>query len=302
MKLISDIIGDLVDQQTSLVSALTKTKVLATRIGNQNLLEWVNFELKGYPNTSSLPEYRKLSGTIIGDFMNRVRHVTNYPIPLPEFGGDVDDTLREMPFLEGASTLELFEKNENPSLVFRFPDSVKHSLESILRNANGPYFQLLNIGVTLPIHAANQVLSAARDRLLDFILELEKQFGMETDLSELKKNNTKINYIMNNTITNNGDGNVVNTGENAMVNANITITKGNKDQLARTLRDNGVETEDVAELLTVIDTEQPEGSSFGAKVNGWMKKMLAKSIDGTWQISVGAAGNLLAEALKAYYS
>lgn len=301
MKLISDIIGDLVDQQTSLASALTKTKVLATRIGNQNLLEWVNFELKGYPNTRSLPEYRKLSGTIIGDFMNRGRHVTNYPIPLPEFGGDVDDTLREMPFLEGASTLELFENNENPSLVFRFPDSVKHSLESILRNANGPYFQLLNIGVTLPIHAANQVLSAARDRLLDFMLELEKQFGMETDLSELKKNNTKINYIMNNTITNNGDGNVVNTGENATVNANITITKGNKDQLARTLRDHGVETEDVAELLTVIDTEQPEGSSFGAKVNGWMKKMLAKSIDGTWQISVGAAGNLLAEALKAYY-
>ncbi|TCC87242.1 hypothetical protein EZ428_21285 [Pedobacter frigiditerrae] len=301
MKLISDIINDLVDDQLPITVALNKTKILATRIGNRNLLNWVNYELKGYPNRESLPEYRITNGTIIGDFVNGRHQVTNYPIPLPEFGDGMDDQLREFRFLESAATLELFSKNENPSLVFRFPEQLKNSLEDILRNTNGPYFQLLNIGVTIPIHIAAQALSATKDKLLEFMLGIEKEFGVETEISELKSNNAKINYIMNNTITNNGDGNVVNAGANSSISAIINITKGNKEQLVQTLKDSGVENDDVAELLTIIDSEQPVNNGFGIKVNEWMKKMLSKSLDGTWQVGIGAAGTLLAEALKAYY-
>lgn len=301
MQLISEIILDLVDKDVPFSVALAKTKVLATRISNQKLLDWVNSELKGYPNQDSLPEYRRVQGTIIGDFINGRNHVTNYPIPLPEFGNGMDEKLREMPFLDGASTLELLGKNENPSLVFRFSDSLKSSLEDILRNRNGPYFQLLHIGITVPLNSVTQVLSAAKDKLLDFLLALEAEFGIETDLSQLKRSNPKINYIMNNTITNNGDGNVINTGANATLNVKINVKKGDKQQLADTLKANGVDTQDVVELLAVIDTEQPDRNSFGLQVNQWIQKMLGKSLEGTWQIGIGAAGTLLAEALKAYY-
>lgn len=301
MKLISDVINDLVDDQLSLSVALNKTKILATRISNQNLLDWVNYELKGYPNRGALPSYRKTQGTIIGDFINGRQHVTNYPIPLPEFGDDIDEGLRDFCFFENAATLELFAKNENPSLVFRFTDGIKNSLEDILRNTNGPYFQLLNIGVTVPIHAANQVLSAVKDRLLEFMLELEKEFGLETEIEDLKRNNSKVNYIMATTINTTGDGNLINTGENAQINASINIVKGSKDQLEQTLKDNAVEQGDISELLTIIDTEQPSPAGFGSKVNSWFQKMIAKSLDGSWQVGVGAAGTLLAEAIKKYY-
>ena len=136
---------------------------------------------------------------------------------------------------------------------------------------------------------------------MEFMLEMEKEFGLETELMVLQRNNAKINYIMNNTITNNGDGNVVNTGEGSTVNAVINISKGNKEQLTKTLKDSGLNNQDIAELLTVIDTEEPEGNNFGVRVNGWIKKMLEKSLDGTWQTGIGAAGTLLADALKGYY-
>ena len=42
MELVSQIINDLVDDQKSLNSALLKTKVLASRIQNVELLYWVN--------------------------------------------------------------------------------------------------------------------------------------------------------------------------------------------------------------------------------------------------------------------
>jgi hypothetical protein len=281
--------------------ALNKTKILATRIGNSNLLNWVNYELKGYPNNESLPEYRKTQGTILGDFINGRNQVSNYPIPLPDFGDATDSQLRQFSLFDSAATLELFMKNENPSLVFRFPENIKNSLEDMLRSTNGPYFQLLNIGVTVPIHFAAQALSAAKDKLLEFMLELEKEFGMETEIEDLKRNNSKVNYIMATTINNTGDGNLINTGNESHISATINITKGSKEQLEQTLKNNSVDQADISELLTVIDTEEATPTGFGTKVNLWFQKMLAKSLDGSWQVGVGAAGTLLAEAIKKYY-
>ena len=148
MKLIGDIINDLVDDQLSISVALNKTKILATRIGNQNLLEWVNRELKGYPHREALPAYRKANGTIIGDFLNGTHKVSNFPISLPEVGDGLDEKLREVCFLESAITLELFAKNDNPSLLYQFSEPVRRTIENYLKKANGPHFHLLNIGAT----------------------------------------------------------------------------------------------------------------------------------------------------------
>ncbi|MBK7490043.1 MAG: hypothetical protein IPI74_09620 [Bacteroidales bacterium] len=59
MKLINDIINELIDTEKSIVSPLLKTKVLASRLGNDVLLTWVSNELKGYENKDELPDYRK---------------------------------------------------------------------------------------------------------------------------------------------------------------------------------------------------------------------------------------------------
>jgi hypothetical protein len=40
---------------------------------------------------------------------------------------------------------------------------------------------------------------------------------------------------------------------------------------------------------------------FGPRVREWIKKMISKAVDASWQIELGVAGNLLTDALKAYY-
>ena len=301
MKLISDIINDLVADGTSAVIPLQKTKILASRIGNKELLNWVNLELGGYPNKESLPSYRKAVGTILGDFINGYNKVTNYPLPLPSFGDDLDEEMRTFLIMNGVATLEQFNASGETSLMFRFPDGVKQSIQSIMQNSNGPYFQLLHVGVSVPIHVASQVVTAVKNKLLDFMLELESQFGMETNIEDLKKQPTKINYIMETTIHNTGDGNVINTGEQAQITANIKITKGDKKQLQDMLTQNGVESDDINSLLQIVDVETPSDMKFGQEVNLWIQRMMAKALDGTWKVGIGAAGALLAEALKKYY-
>ncbi|MCS3096120.1 hypothetical protein NXX73_06195 [Bacteroides fragilis] len=65
------------------------------------------------------------------------------------------------------------------------------------------------------------------------------------------------------------------------------------------LKKNGVQDSDIQELQEIL-IEEPEliDNKFGSKVNAWLKNMLNKAVDGSWQISIGAAGTLLAEALE----
>ena len=52
-----------------------------------------------------------------------------------------------------------------------------------------------------------------------------------------------------------------------------------------------------------MDTKAPElqEKKFGKNVRNWMSRMLTKATNAAWNINLGIAGNLLTEALKAYY-
>jgi AbiTii len=267
MKLIADIMNDLVNDQISLTVPLNKTKILASRIGNKPLYDWVDLELKGYPSFDSVPDYRKAQGTVKADLMKGSYQLSNYPLQF-DFGEDLDKLMKEFKTVDSIATIEGFllapDSEKKGSLVLRYPDNLMASLENMLQSTNGPYLKLFNVGISVPLQFANGLLAAVKNKLLDFMIAIEEEFGLESEISDLKNNNSKISYIMNNTITNNGDGNVVNTGANASVTANIQITKGNKEQLARTLQENGVKSSDIAELLTIIDTESPQENGYGS--------------------------------------
>ena len=69
MSLLGDIINELVDSNESLSSPLLKTKVLATRLKNEELLSWVNHEVMGYSDEVELPRYRKYTADIKGTYI-----------------------------------------------------------------------------------------------------------------------------------------------------------------------------------------------------------------------------------------
>ena len=108
---------------------------------------------------------------------------------------------------------------------------------------------------------------------------------------------------MNQTIITTGDGNILNTGNSVKIEASISIKKGDKASLKKMLIEQSVVEKDANELIQIIDSEKPDKTSgkFGSKVNSWVQKMVGKALDGSWQIGVGAAGDLLAGAIQSYY-
>ncbi|CAM1364017.1 AbiTii domain-containing protein [Tenacibaculum xiamenense] len=306
MKLISQIINELIESEKSINGALLKTKVLASRIQNKELLDWVNRELNGYSSTKDLPEYRKnITSYLKGNYVNGNVKYTNQPIPTIGLDEIFQKKLQSTEFQDSITALEnLINKNDSSTLASPLRAEIVGMIEENWIEMGNPYLQLMNVSKIISKSAIVEVVSKVRNKLLDFMLKVDEEFGGFTEIKDLKEKQKEISTIMNQTIINtSGDGNVVNTGDKNKVNAKIIIEKGNKDALAKRLQENGVSEQDTAELIKIIDTEEPnsENKTFGKKVNDWTKKMIGKAVDGSWNIGLGAAGSLLAEAIGKYY-
>lgn len=305
MKLINDIINELLDTDKTVTSPLLKTKVLASRIQNEALLSWVTNELKGYDNLEDLPKYRRYTGSVVGTCINNNKQYNDLPVPTSGLQTEVEEMVRSMNFGQGIAGLEtLIEDNKAGALEHIFSAELKELIQQNWRKMGNPFLQLISCKKTIPANTVVEIISNVRNNLLDFMLKIDSEFGNITQIEELKSKEKEISTIMHQTIINNsGDGNVVNTGDKAKINATININKGNKEDLAKHLQEKGLSKDDTEELIEIIDSEEPNrlNGTFGQKVNSWTQKMLGKALDGSWNIGIGAAGNLIADAIKTYY-
>ncbi|WP_018616604.1 hypothetical protein [Segetibacter koreensis] len=307
MKLISDIVNELVDVYKPLTSPLLKTKVLATRVKNDELLNWVNHELNGYESRSLVPGYRTCSGDVIANFIVGNRKFTNMALPTSSLPKDVEEAFISMNFTENVEALEALReqiksgKSAKVETAFS-AENIAYLQFNLNRNGN-PNLQILSAKKWTASNIIIEILAIIRSKLLDFMLKFEEEFGHISEIKELQNENKTITSIMNHTIINTGDANVVNTGDKATVKAAINIIKGSQEDLKRVLKNCGVKEVDINELLEVIDTEipNPEKGTFGYMVNLWIGKMINKALDGSWEVAIGAAGSLLADAIQSYY-
>ncbi len=82
MNLIQEIINDLTSASTSITEALFKTKVLASRTKNHDLIVWVDRELEGYKDlyAEQLPNYRIVKPTLLCTIRQGMALEENIPI------------------------------------------------------------------------------------------------------------------------------------------------------------------------------------------------------------------------------
>lgn len=308
MKLLSDIINELVDSEISFESPFLKTKVLAAKLKNEQLLDWVNSELNGYSNTTVLPEIRKPQATLVcswinGNRMTGIMHGQNQYLPKTGYGEYWDDYFSTFPFTESVATLESY-INSNKSTVLSIPldMDVCAILAAPIQKQGNYLYSIVSASKQIATNSVISILSCLRNNLLDFMLKLDEEFGNVTDLDNLNdrnKINNKIQTIMNHTNII-GNGNVLTSGsQNVITNQ---VGKGDFQTLERQLIEKQVSAEDIKDLANVIG-EKPdnENKEFGAGVNKWLRKMLDKSLDGTWKVGIGVATKFLTDIISSYY-
>lgn len=298
MKIIEELIEELTDKNNLLTDILIKTKVLAFKLKNKELSDWIDSELNGYEN-SNLPTYRLLSCQIIGSVSNGFQRAKNFPIPLIGLDKKLREGMQTVTLSQSISTLDEFVQNEKGGkMIMNIPPEMYGYLSKDLDNG----FVIEYARREIDRIQVLQTLTSVRTKLLDFLLKINEEIGDADDVKPLTQGvlKEKVASTFHSSVF--GDNTTIIVGDHNTQTV-TNITKGNFEALEKMLAEKGVEKKDIQELQEIIDTDNPneETKEFGSNVKNWISGMLTKAMDGSWQIGLGAAGSLLAEGIKMYY-
>ncbi len=182
----SQIIKDLANSTVDTLTALKRAKVLFSELGNDDLLNWANYEIVGYPNSESLPDYRISMGILMGSYIrgsmsNHIKY-NNVPLPLGQMPDDIKGNLLSIYFSEGVNALKQLLTNSNKSENQLGKTIPSDFYPLIARYNNDPYMVIYTAQVVFGSHLISDIISSIENRLLDAFILLEKEFGVLDDL------------------------------------------------------------------------------------------------------------------------
>ncbi len=176
----SSIIKDLANSTVDTVTALKRAKVLFSELENTDLLNWVSYEITGYPVEAVLPDYRSVKGHLMGSYFkgSMVSHMTwkNVSIPLGKMPDDLQEALLNVSFREGVEALrKLAEDSKEGGQLGKTIDA--DFFPAIAAYNNDPYMIITSARVIIGSQLIQDVFSSVENRLLDALIILEKEFG-----------------------------------------------------------------------------------------------------------------------------
>jgi hypothetical protein len=172
MDILQQIQNDLLDENAALSNTLRKAKVLASQLGSDDLAKWVSFELNGYDSKDDLPDYRIIKTRCFGIWTNGGWTVNNNLVPISQIKDEqLLEHLTTYYALKGIHAIEEHAKSEEV-IVALSPETV--SLVNYYVSTNG--YQYVYIKYTLSPTDFGQILDTVKNRLLDFILQLDNKW------------------------------------------------------------------------------------------------------------------------------
>lgn len=177
-----NIVDLLMDQETSLSSAMLQFQVALARIGEEEGRIWVHKELEGYGPGETAPEYRRTEGRVTGWFVIGPQ-IVEHPIPLASVIGRDKAAPWTTPFLrEGVHGLEALGKGTSgdamtimagEQLLNEYGPQLNSHMKAPTLDGPIPVW-CTRVRVQISPTAPAYVLGRIRQTALDLALALEK--------------------------------------------------------------------------------------------------------------------------------
>jgi AbiTii len=300
MQLIDEIIELLSSSKPSLDNALFKAQVLAHKLGEGDLKQWVDSELKGYPDTSNLPPYRVLHVTVMGNFSNGAYRYSEQPLPIMKLDKRLRKKLEITHLTQSIAVIEKWSKSESDLSIVIAPEFYGE-----LSKGLGGGYSVERAWGKHSVGAMLQVIVEVRSRLLDLALQLADRIPREPTVAEIKQVSKEmaVGEIFKNAVF--GDNATIVVGSGSIQGVTNSIVRNDFESLASALRTHNVTDDDIAGLRAAIEEDQGadehKTQSLGPRVRQWIGGMVSKASSAAWQIGIGAAGNILGSAIAAFY-
>lgn len=288
---------------TNIEDLLSKAKMISVKLGLNDITEWLEHELTGYPNDAELPDYRIVKGSKVVGWNPFHGWIPFQLMNVMEKSPDIYEMLTTIEFNNAISMIAEYSKSEK-TLYCDLAEPLTEYLQSI---SDCDFRMCWPVNPTL----MTRIISHVRAKILDWALLLESKgiYGEGLLFSPEEKKEAQ-NVTYNNTINNNNglavigdvknDKGVVGGTVSNVQQQNIT---GDFSALERQLRQHGLNDTDIKELKEVIDqTPMPETKEDVEKGFGaWIGKITGKAISKTVDIAVAAAPTLLTNYLCHHY-
>jgi hypothetical protein len=173
MSLLREIQSAAVDSSVPIAALLRKCKILAARLGNDQLKSWIDNELNGYGSKDDLPAYRIVrvnsKGHFSGPFQSGLK---NADIPMTCMPENLRRNLSYTYLTSAAAGLEdLISRCEGGVLCEPWnPDIVAHFGGEIYEGMG-----CIQAWKVIPISAVVAAVDTIRTRVLSFALEIEEE-------------------------------------------------------------------------------------------------------------------------------
>ena len=261
--LLDQIIDGSSDESMKTTDLLRKVQVAATRIGAPGVVAWVKQELQGYPDDAELPDYRKMTTSVMGHFTGPMQ--SQIKKQLPPYPGFEDDFMINM--RQPLITLQSFAEADEDAQLQWPAWRVKEYEET---EAFGiQFYCLFGAWNVITRQSLLGAIDTVRSKAMEFALELQVSFpdAGSVDGPSVAKNTAVAPVVFNTTNNIYGHGANIATGSDI---AQKSVIKGNLEELGRQVRALGLDDAEVAEFTAIIEEEKsvdkPRGKAFLEKV------------------------------------
>ena len=214
----SRIIKELANSEIDLKTALKRAKIILSDLEDDEITQWVTYEIAGYPDNDLLPAYRIIQGSLKGNYFlgaptPRVQ-CSNSPLSTGDMPKEIRDALLNVYLLEGVEALKMLSDRQG-DIGKSIPQEYCGLIQKYSKN---PLITIITANVIIDPHMVVNVLSVIENKLLDILMVLEKEFGSLDDLdidisnkseTELQGVVKQISFIINDNSVTIGDGNKI---------------------------------------------------------------------------------------------
>lgn len=173
----SKIIKELANNQISMEVALQRLMIIASDLGNEELLTWTETELRGYSPSDTLPEYRNIHSTyFVYSGINGGFKVTNCPFTFTNILEEKLPDIYNVPIMDSFSSLQNFIDSPGKQ-SYRRDFSM---LNGYVLQRTG--IQCTSIYQTVPLNFLQKIVSQIKTILMKIFLKLDKEYGGLDDL------------------------------------------------------------------------------------------------------------------------
>ena len=146
-----------------------------------------------------------------------------------------------------------------------------------------------------------QVLASIKDRVLQFVLDMEENCPNAGDpIGSFSADRKLVDQMVTNNIFKDV-GNVALQGGTVTQNNTVNVEKGNWALLETLLREIKIEQARIDELKDILENEPPKAKDqFGTRLSKWIGAICAKAATGVYSIPFDVISNVLAGAICKY--